>query len=259
MTAKFKKQDYPILEYDPAYKAIIEPGRNNRDFHLPERFVITFFADIVEKYAKENDVRIITKLKWETGIVTIYEMVHKGERIGFYHAWVGAPIAVGVMEFIIAYGAEKIIACGGCGVLDKTIDVGQILIPTSAIRDEGTSYHYLPPSREVEIDKKCVNILERVIKEHGYKYLKCKTWTTDAFYRETLDKVNMRKLEGCKSVEMECSALCALSKFRKVSFGQLLYGGDNLDLEAYDERDWQNNKSAREILFLLSLDSCIEL
>ena len=71
------------------------------------------------------------------------------ERVALFHPGVGAPLAAGLLEEVIASGCKKFIACGGAGVLDREIAVGHLIVPTAAIRDEGTSYHYLPPGREV--------------------------------------------------------------------------------------------------------------
>jgi len=69
-----------------------------------------------------------------------------------------------------------------------------------------------------------------------------------------------RKEEGCKVVEMECATLAAISEFRGVSFGQLLYSGDILtDFTNYDERNWVDNLTAREKLFYLSLETLVRL
>ncbi|MDP3487240.1 MAG: nucleoside phosphorylase [Bacillota bacterium] len=253
------RKDYPILEYDPEKVAIIQPGRNKRGINFPERCVMTFFGDIVEKYSQGDGVQTRHSTKWETGTVKVYEMRYKGIEVCFVHTYVGAPIAVGIMEFLMAYGVKKIVACGGCGVLDD-IEPGHILLPVAAVRDEGTSYHYLPPSREVQLDKDVIESVKQAINESGYLYTECKTWTTDAFYRETPAKVALRRSEGCKCAEMECSALAAAAQFRGVKFAQLLYSGDIiLKNDSWDERGWQRNVSAREKLFLLSLDVCLKI
>ena len=135
----------------------------------------------------------------------------ENKRITVFHPGIGAPLCAGMMEEVIALGGEKFIACGGAGVLDKSIAVGHIVVPTSAVRDEGTSYHYLPPSREVQVNKKAVEAIEQVLQKHKCRYILAKTWTTDAFFRETVNKVNLRKEEGCLTVEMECSAFCAVA------------------------------------------------
>lgn len=255
---QLEERDYPILEFDPSPNAVIEPGRNKLDIQIPERCVMTFFGEVAKKFSELPGSRMVGTTRWENGNVQIYAMEYKGREIAFFHTWVGAPVAASLMEFVIAYGGKKFIACGGCGVLDRSIAAGQILIPTTAVRDEGTSYHYLPPSREVVLKQNGVDAIKRTLENHGLEYLECKTWTTDAFYRETLNKVALRKTEGCLSVEMECAALAAVAEFRGVDFAQMLYSGDNLDGDEYDERDWWKNLTVREKLFVLSLEACLE-
>jgi len=164
-----------------------------------------------------------------------------------------------MFEEVIALGARKFIACGGAGVLDKEVAVGHIIIPNCAIRDEGTSYHYLEPSREVYVNKVGIEAIERVLERHNCKYIVAKTWTTDAFFRETVGKVNQRKSEGCLTVETECSAFCAVAKFRGVTFAQILYGGDLVDCDEWDPRDWNDRTEIREKILWFAIESCLEL
>ena len=144
-------------------------------------------------------------------------------------------------------------------MLNRDIAVGHVVIPESAVRDEGTSYHYLPPSREVMGDPAAIRTLERVLQRHHVPYIVGKTWTTDAFYRETPDKVARRRAEGCLTVEMETAAFFALAQFRQVTLGQLLYGGDDVSGDDWDHRDWEKRTSVRERLFWLALEACLEL
>ena len=144
-----------------------------------------------------------------------------------FHPGVGAPLAAGMLEEIIALGCRDFIACGGAGVLRSEIAVGHVVIPTSAVRDEGTSYHYLPPSREVAPHPAAVAAIESVLRAHGVAYVTGKTWTTDAIFRETPAKVARRRDEGCLTVEMEAAAFFAVAQFRRVRLAQMLYGGDD--------------------------------
>ena len=174
-------------------------------------------------------------------------------------AVVGSALIADMTEFLVAYGMTKLIVCGGCGVLTD-IPSGDVIIPVSALRDEGASYHYLPPSREISLDKDVIRVIKNTLDEFHTPYIEAKTWTTDAFYRETPDMITYRKEEGCKVVEMECSAIAAVAQFRNIKFGQLLYSGDILtDFENYDERGWTKNLTAREKLFYLSLESLMKL
>lgn len=160
---------------------------------------------------------------------------------------------------MIALGCRKFIACGGAGVLDREIAVGHLVVPTSAIRDEGTSYHYLPPSREVSASPEGVAAIEAALKADGIDYITGKTWTTDAIYRETPEKVKLRKAEGCVTVEMEAATFFAVAQFRGVTFAQILYGGDNLDSDQWDSRHWDKHTSIREKLFWLAAEACLKL
>ena len=156
-----------------------------------------------------------------------------------------------------AGGVTKIISVGSCGVLED-IPENRFLIPASALRDEGTSYHYLPPSREVEISKAGINAIESALSQKNIPYWEVKTWTTDGFYRETVEMVQYRKEEGCQVVEMECSALAACAKFRKVTWAMLLFSADTLaDPHKYQEREW--GKTSISIALELALDAVLSV
>ena len=253
------KSEFPILEFDAAARAILEPSERVKPQDVPEHCVICFFAEVVQSIADQNHARIAANSLSEIGRHPLYEINVDGKRLAFFHPGIGAPLAVGLMEEMIARGCRKIVACGGCGVLDKEIAVGHLLIPVSAIRDEGTSYHYQAPSREIEMDPKAVAAIETVLDRHGLEYLRTKTWTTDAIYRETLDKTAAYREEGCLTVEMETAAFIAAARFRGVDFGQILYGGDVVTAEAWDGRTWTSRADIRRNLFWLAVEAAFEM
>lgn len=189
----------------------------------------------------------------------MYETIYNEKRIALVLGFLGAAGSAGLLEELIAFGCKKFIVCGGAGVLQKDIVVGHLIIPISAVRDEGVSYHYIEPSREIECSKDTVEAIEREFKKDGIKYLKGKTWTTDAFYRETKDKVALRISEGCITVEMEAAAFFAVAKFRNVELGQILYGGDDLSGQEWYGRKWNVRQDIRENLVDLSLKICLTL
>jgi uridine phosphorylase len=250
---------YPILEFDPSPEAFLEPSRIIQARDLPEHCVICFFGEVIEKVIAEHDAKIAVKNRWEDGPHNIYEIAYKGRRLAFFHPGVGAPIAAGLFEEAIAYGCRKFIACGGCGVLEKDMAVGHLVVVSGAVRDEGVSYHYLPPGREVTADQAGVRALVNTLDERGLPYQVGKTWTTDAPYRETMNKIKNRREEGCLTVEMESASLIAVARFRNVTFGQVLYGGDDLSGLEWDNREWQSRSEVRENLFWLSADACLSL
>jgi len=253
------KKQYPILEFDPSPIAFIEPRKTLSPLDIAENCVLCFFQDVLSDLKEKGELRQVLELGSERGPNPGYEMIVDGQRLIVMHAGVGAPLSAAYMDELIALGCRKFVACGGCGVLDGQVDLGQAVIPVSAVRDEGTSYHYLPPAREVASSPEAVSAIQRTLENHHVPYVLGKTWTTDAPYRETLDKIALRRSEGCLTVEMETAAFCAVAQFRGVTFGQILYGGDDLSGENWDRRGWEDLSSTRGKLFWLAAEACLQL
>lgn len=168
-----------------------------------------------------------------------------------------SPATTQILDWLIGYGVCEIISAGSCGALEKFAE-GTFLVPWKALRDEGTSYHYARPSRFIELDKQARKAIEETLLRHHLKYQEVITWSTDGFFRETREKVEYRKSEGCSVVEMECSALAACAAFRNVVFGMILYTADSLaDIDQYDARNWGGN--AYEYALTLCLDAILKV
>ena len=135
--------------------------------------------------------------------------------------------------------------CGGGGVLDKNIEVGQILVVDGAIRDEGFSYHYIEPSRYIYTEPEVTEKIIRYLEAHSISYIRGLTWTTDAVFRETKDKVKQRKAEGAKIVEMEQAGCIAVAQYRGFSYGALIYGGDDVSSKEWSDRGWRSRDGIR--------------
>lgn len=150
----------------------------------------------------------------------------------------GAPAAVQLLEWLIAYGVEKVLTIGTAGAL-VDLPENAMLLPIRAIRDEGTSFHYMNPGQLVELDSIFLKEVEKILVELNIEYDEITTWTTDGFFRETPKKVAQFRQLGASTVEMECAALAACAQFRKIDFAQFLFTADTLaDMDNYDERDW---------------------
>ena len=226
-----------LTQFDKDRCAVIEPDILHKPVeNFPETVVSIFSHHLFQKIVTFLNGRQIASTKDVDGIWPVYEVTYKGHRFAMYKARLGAPACVGCFEDIIPMGAKRIILLGNCGVLDKGIEDCGIIIPTRAIRDEGTSYHYAPAADYIDVNKKYVPEFQSVLNEHGYTYTTGTTWTTDAFYRETRSKIAARKEMGAICVEMECAAMQAMCDFRGVEFFQFLYAGDNLDHSSWDPR-----------------------
>lgn len=136
--------------------------------------------------------------------------------------------------------------------------LGHIVVPTSAIRDEGTSYHYVPAAREIEADPDGIAVAERVLQRRGVAYTLGKTWTTDGVYRETRARIARRRNEGCINVEMEAAACFAVARFRGIRFAQLLHAGDDVSGATWDERNGTTTPS-RQLTFDLAVEITLQL
>ena len=254
------QREFPILEFDEDKNAFIRPSNLIQPIdNIPERCILCFFSEAIDKIIAEYPYKIISYFKSEGINYPLFELDYKGEKITLIQACVGAPQAAGQIEELTAMGCTKYIACGFCGVLQKEIAVGHFIIPISAVRDEGTSYHYVKPSREITANERIVKVIENTLLEKSVPFIKAKTWTTDAFYRETPKKVAQRKEEGCVTVEMETSAYIAVSQYNNVEFGQILCSGDSLAGEEWDKRDYVKRTDIREYALRLTLDVCLKM
>lgn len=255
----FEKREFPILEFDPNTTSKIEPANLIAKVEVPECCVITFFGDVINELLQAGKLRQIAMLYCATINLPIYETKHNGKSIAIVQGFLGAAGSAAFLEEMIAMGIKKFIVCGAAGVLQKGIQVGHLVVPYSAIRDEGVSYHYAKPSREIDCNQHAVKTIENYLKKANIPYIKSKTWTTDAFYRETEDKIALRVSEGCVTVEMEAAAFFAVSRFRNVVLGQILFGGDDLSGVEWDSRQWNSREEIRRNLVELSLNICMQL
>ena len=250
----------PILEFDGEPEAILEPSKLIDPLHtMPTHGVICFFYDVINHFVELGVAQEIFAMGSEMGQHPVYVHEVQGKRVALFHPGVGAPLAAALLEEVIALGCRNLIACGGAGVLNRELALGHLVVPTSAVRDEGTSYHYLPPSREVAASPAAVKAIEQTLQRRKIEYILGKTWTTDAIYRETRTRMALRRDEGCVTVEMEASAMFAVAQFRNVQLGQILYCGDNLDGDEWDGRGWQKHWGVREVLVELAAEASLAI
>ena len=246
------KNAIPILEFDTDRAAVIMPTHDNLNLNLPKKAVFAFLGEHIDEYAKTHDAVQVSKFLSATKDYPIYVVKHKGEDVCLCQAPVGSAPAAQLMDWLIGYGVQEIITGGCCGALSN-FEENVFLVPYKALRDEGTSYHYMKPSRFVEINTSTREAIEKTVAEHGLEYREVITWTTDGFYRETKEKVAYRKQEGCEVVEMECAALAACASLRNTIWGCILFTADTLaDIENYDERNWGGDS------FAYALELCLD-
>jgi nucleoside phosphorylase len=141
---------------------------------------------------------------------------------------VGAPYAVMVAETLIAWGARRLVLLGWCGAVTETVAIGDLVLPTSALIDEGTSRHYLPDAIVSMASPRLAQDISEACGAEGIGFHAGPIWTTDAPFRETPEKVIEFRRRGALAVEMEASALFTLAAYRGVEVAALLVVSDDL-------------------------------
>lgn len=240
--------EYPILEFDESKTATLNPVSFAREAFETDQMVITFFPEVLKQLEEEGKIALDRTIEGENPVL-IYRFVDS--KVLMPLGYVGCPACAGNLDLFHAMGITKVMFCGGGGVLDPNIEVGQILVVDGAIRDEGFSYHYVAPSRVIYTNPETTGKIARYLEEHSISYIRGLTWTTDAIFRETHDRVIRRREEGAKIVEMEQAGCIAVSQFRGFAYGALIYGGDDVSQEEWDKREWRSRKGIRYDLVML--------
>ena len=236
-----------LEEFDPA-RAVIEPTdtlpvqEEIEAFEICDTIIMPFSGQLFEQIKRLEGVRYGGYKSNINGKQAWYIHETEGQKVAVMLAELGAPALVGTLEALKAIGFKNFIIFGTCGVLDCSIEADKIILPAAALRDEGTSYHYAPPGDEVAYDASLLINLEAIFDKHNIEHIRTKSWTTDAFYRETPDKVKRRLAAGAKVVDMEASAIMAWSQFRKSKVYQFFYTADYVD---HHNRTWDARHEER--------------
>lgn len=251
-----------LEEFDECKTSTFDPYEvENVIPNFPKIGITCFSKKLMDRYVETFNGEKISEISNANGRVPVYKIRYKDTEIALFMSRVGASACIVSYEEVLAMGLEKLIMFGTCGVLDKNIQDLAIIIPTSAIRDEGTSYHYMKSSQEIEVNEKYVSEFIEILNDNKVSYVKGKAWTTDAPYRETRAKVLKRKEQGCICVDMECSAMNAVAKFRGKDLFQFFYAADNLDSAKWDKRSLGNDDrlSEKEKIIYLALELALKM
>lgn len=243
------KRDFPILEFDTNSVAKINPEQIMYEKWPEDKMIITFFPEALETLKSEKALEVAYHIGGENPF-NIYRFVDQPDTL-ITLGQIGCPACAGNLDALQAAGLKKVLFCGGGGVLDKNIQVGQLLLVDGAIRDEGFSYHYVEPSRVIYTDKKVTDKLAVSLESKKVPYLRGLVWTTDAMLRETADRIELRKSEGAKIVEMEQAGCIAVAQCRSFDYGALIYGGDDVASDEWDSRGWNTRQGIRYNLIIL--------
>jgi uridine phosphorylase len=158
--------------------------------------------------ARKND-------EWACYHTQLYDIEIGGLRVGLLPVAVGAPFAVLVAEQLFVSGCRFLVSVTSAGLLDASLKPPFFLLIDKALRDEGASYHYLPPSDFASLDRRLAARVVTECRRRELPVLRGGVWTTDAPYRETKLAIASAKKLGLQAVEMEAAALYAFAKARR--------------------------------------------
>ncbi len=213
-----------IEAYDESAPIVGPHNFYNKIETLCDVCIATFKDSVRDKVLEKYDCKEVFALSSANGKIPVYYL--KDQKVLFYMSPIGSACAGSAMQEV-AYisGVKKFIFFGSCGVLDGGAE-DKIIVPNSAYRDEGLSYHYCAPADFIDV--KNHDTVERVLEDMGIDFAAGKTWTTDAFFMETKNKVANRREQGCVCVEMECAGLQAVGDYLGVELYVFFFVGDLL-------------------------------
>ncbi|WEV50451.1 nucleoside phosphorylase [Lactobacillus sp. ESL0731] len=242
-----------LMQFDANPHAVLDPDheRDKLNYHFPKKLLFAFItSEAIADFLSQYPHRKLGHYDCFDGETPIYEVAFGNEKVTFCQAKIGASAAVELLDWLISYGVKQVLAIGSAGSL-VDLPENYFLVPVKAIRDEGTSFHYLAPSNMIDLHSDYLSRVEQLMAENDYKIKEVITWTTDGFFRETKDKVSQFKQLGASCVEMECAAMAACANFRHVDFAQILFTADSLsNLEKHEDRGW--GRDAHELALQLA-------
>jgi nucleoside phosphorylase len=207
-------------------RVLIEPKRRKDEPPVSNKIIITFTPFELDAALKAYELD-----KAGGRALDLSRLYHVGREEGgadLVGPALGAPAAVFLLERIIALGGRQIVTLSTCGSLQKDIHIGDIILAEDALSEEGTSAHYGLSGSVSRTDSGLIEKMESALLKKGYPFRKGRIWTTDAPFRETLEKVRLYRDRGILGVDMEISAMMTVSAFRGVSLVNLLVVSDEL-------------------------------
>lgn len=200
----------------------------------PEGMIIAYHRTLMEYVLQHHRTR---KVKGFFGnMFLLGETDNRVAIIGNFG--IGAPNAVIHLEEFIAWGVQRFVSVGTAGSLQKDLHVGDLVLCERAIRDEGSSHHYLSPSRYAHPSSALTDRVREALKARRMKFASGTSWTIDTPYRETIAEARRYQKQGVLTVEMEAAALFAVGKYRKAQVAALMSISDSLT-DALGEVSWK--------------------
>ena len=194
------------------------------NYPAPETVILCLYKGVMKyfplKYSSRRvtgflgDLYLLNKTNGKTGVMGNFG--------------IGSPVIASLAEEMAAWGAMRIVILSLAGGLQPDLQPGSVVICNRALRDEGTSYHYLPPEKYVDASSSFVSNLSASFEKSNLQHFVGGTWSTDAPYRESREEALLYQKEGMMSVDMESAGLFAVGQVRNIETASAFVIGDSL-------------------------------
>jgi uridine phosphorylase len=234
-------------------EAVLEAVRADRNLPrepAPEVCILEFDGDLTDWLAATGRARRFRP--WACFHTSMEIVEAEGSRFGLIARTIGGPYAVLVAEQLAASGARVILGLASAGQVSSALKIPSLVVPVSALRDEGTSYHYLPPAELVSGDAGLASVLEQELSTLGLPVVAGTVWTTDAPYRETSEQLERHAKSGVLAVEMQAASLFAFGAARGVRCGLVAQVTNGVGHSSADQFDKGTHQLGFEILKAMS-------
>ena len=201
------------------------------DTEMPFSMIVTWQSKMLKAVDRKYKLKQISTFRCGLSC-PVYEFKVKGNRIGIVLLPIGAPVSAGFLEEYIVRDVIRFVCIGYAGSLSPKTG-SNLIVPTQAYRDEGTSWHYAP-HESPWIDVNSSKQLDALLTEMEIPHICGRVWSTDAFYRETPSAVKMMKEQECLCVDMECAANMAVAQYRGAQCFQFFFCADKLEKDVWE-------------------------
>jgi uridine phosphorylase len=256
-----REEGSPLLRRDDyAAPSVFQPQNMLRESRrqkglprgdVPDVCIFDPDADIVRLVRSAN--RATPCSSWACYHTEMWEWRHRGRRVGIVGGAVGGSFAVLVAEQLMASGCALLISVASAGKISADLELPAYVLIERALRDEGTSHHYLPISPFVDADERLVACAEAAFRSSGHRVVRGTTWTTDAPFRETEAVITERQRQDILTVEMEAASLLAFSKARQFPVLCLAHVTNELGRLEGDFEKGEFNGSSRSLALALAV------
>lgn len=212
-------ENSPLFEHNHADEPIFLPGnmlesarikKNLPPMTLPQVCLLDFDGELVDFLVANGKAKL--ELSWPCFHTRLYRWTVNGTGYGIIGGTVGASFAVLVAEELFAMGCKALVCISSAGLIAENLQPPLFLLIDKALRDEGTSHHYLPPQRFALASPTLVDAVARRLHDRALPFIRGSSWTTDAPFRETSKLIAARRGEGIIAVEMEAAAMLAMAE-----------------------------------------------